>query len=218
MTTATGIDTREMVVVHTAFRREYREAPAIIASVSPGDRTRAATVGAHVQLMLEMLHHHHTGEDRLLWPKLLDRVPAQLTPVIELMERQHEGVDAELQRATALLARWREGAAPDDRDQLAGCLEGLTALLVEHLAAEEEQILPLAAQCLTVQEWDELGEAGMAGIPKKQLPAVFGMIMKDGEPDVIRSILAHAPLPVRLLLPRVAPGIHRRYARRLTGA
>jgi hemerythrin-like domain-containing protein len=145
MTAAQPIDTREMVVVHTAFRREFAEAPALIRAVPAGNRERAQRVGDHLQLMLEMLHHHHDGEDRLLWPKLLDRVEADLRPVIELMERQHEGIHAELERATELLGRWREAAEEDDREQLAACVERLTALLEEHLAAEEERLLPLAA-------------------------------------------------------------------------
>ncbi|WP_448624095.1 hemerythrin domain-containing protein [Geodermatophilus sp. URMC 64] len=215
MTAAQTIDTREMVVVHTAFRREFTEAPALIRSVAAGDRERVRRVGDHVQLMLEMLHHHHDGEDRLLWPKLLDRVEVDLRPVIELMERQHQGIHAELGRATESLARWRDTAGADEREQLAGCVERLTALLEEHLAAEEERLLPLAARCLTQQEWDQLGEEGMGGIPKKQLPTVFGMIMKDGDPEVIRTMLSHAPPPVRVLLPRVAPRLYARYARRL---
>jgi iron-sulfur cluster repair protein YtfE (RIC family) len=215
MTAAQPIDTREMVVVHTAFRREFAEAPALIRAVPAGNRERAQRVGDHLQLILEMLHHHHDGEDRLLWPKLLDRVEADLRPVIELMERQHEGIHAELERATELLGRWREAAEEDDREQLAACVERLTALLEEHLAAEEERLLPLAARCLTQQEWDQLGEEGMGGIPKKQLPTVFGMIMKDGDPEVIRVMLSHTPPPVRVLLPRVAPRLYARYARRL---
>lgn len=213
--TGSGIDTREMVAVHSAFRREFREAPALIRGVAAGDRPRVAAVGAHVQLMLEMLHHHHEGEDRLVWPKLQRRVPADLAPIVELMERQHVGVHAGLDRATEALAAWRVSAAEADRDELATALERVTGPLVEHLDAEEEQLLPIAAQHLSQEEWDELGKEGMAGVPKKQLAAVFGMIMADADPVVIRQMLASAPPPVRLLLPRFAPGAYRRYRRRL---
>ena len=65
-----AVDTSEMVVVHNAFRREFDEAPALIRAVGAGDRSHAAVVGAHLQLLLELLHQHHDGEDRLLWPKL----------------------------------------------------------------------------------------------------------------------------------------------------
>jgi hypothetical protein len=138
--------------------------------------------------------------------------------VIDLMERQHEGIHAEVVQVTAVLGRWRTFAHERDRDQLADCFERLSRLLNEHLTAEEEQLLPLAARCLTQQEWDELGEEGMAGVPRRQLPAVFGMIMKDGDPEAVRTILSHAPPPVRVLLPRVAPLLYARYARRLRAA
>jgi hemerythrin-like domain-containing protein len=213
--TGTGIDTREMVVVHTAFRREYQEAPALVRSVAPGDRARTARVADHLQLMLDMLHHHHTGEDRLLWPKLLARVPAELAPTVELMERQHDGIHAEMDRTAAALARWRSSADPADRDALAGAMERLNPLLAEHLADEEERVLPLAARSLTQAEWDELGEAGLAAVPKKHLPMVFGMLMKDGDPAVLRAMIGHAPPPVRVVVPRVAPRLYARYRRRL---
>jgi hemerythrin superfamily protein len=209
------LDTREMVAVHSAFRREFAEAPTLIRSVAVDDRRRAATVGAHLQLMLEMLTHHHEGEDRLLWPKLQERVEAELQPVIELMVQQHTGIHAEVTQATAVLGRWRTFAHERDREHLADCFDRFSRLLNEHLAEEEEQLLPLAARWLTQEEWDEIGEEGMAGVPRKQLTAVFGMIMKDGDPDVVRTMLSHVPPPVRVLLPRMAPRSYARYARRL---
>jgi hemerythrin-like domain-containing protein len=213
--TTTGIDTREMVVVHTAFRREFEEAPPIVRSVAPGEQERLRRVGDHVQFMLDMLHHHHAGEDRLLWPKLLARVPADVAPTVELMERQHEGIHAELERARTALTAWRSTGSRDDGEALAAAIERLTPLLVEHLGAEEQQILPLAAQCLTEAEWDEIGEEGMAGVPKKRLPMAFGMLMKDGDPEVLRAMIGHAPPPVRVVVPRIAPRLYARYVRRL---
>jgi hemerythrin-like domain-containing protein len=214
----TTVDTREMVAVHSAFRREFRQAPDLIRSVGDGDRARAAVVGEHVQLMLDMLHHHHSGEDELLWPKLQTRVAAELAPIVELMERQHEGIHAVLEEALPLLARWRADAAAADRDGLADALTRLNVLLVEHLAAEEEQLLPIAARSVTQDEWNELGQKGMAGIPRSKMAMTFGMIMKDGDPEVIRQMLSHAPLPVRVLLPRLAPRAYAKYVRRVHGA
>ena len=36
-----AVDTRDMVVVHVAFRREYRLAPALVRGVTPDDEVRA---------------------------------------------------------------------------------------------------------------------------------------------------------------------------------
>lgn len=104
-----------------------------------------------------------------------------------------------------------------ERDELATVLDGLTASLTEHLDAEEQHILPLAAKHLTEQEWQQLGEEGLRGVPKKLLPLVFGMLTYQGDPAVIASTLAHAPRLARLLMPMLAPRVHARYARRIHG-
>jgi hypothetical protein len=217
-TAVPGVDTREMIAVHSAFRREFGLAPGLVRGVAPGDGQRAGVVADHLELIGSFLHHHHAGEDKLLWPKLLERVPAELAPTVELMERQHEGVHEVIEEMNAALGRWRAGAAETDRDQLAGALDRLHALLVEHLAAEEQHILPLASRSLTEEEWGELGKDGMAAQEKNKLPMIFGMIMKDGDPEVIKGMLANAPLVPRLLLPFIGPRAYASYARRVYGS
>ena len=214
---ADAIDTRDMVVVHTAFRREFGLAPALVRGVAPGDQRRADVVADHLEMLTAMLHHHHAGEDRLLWPKLHERVAADIAPVVSLMEQQHERIHAANDRVVADLARWRVGASEPDREALAAGLDEVDAALVEHLAAEEEQLLPIAARHLTPAEWGQLGEEGMGGLKKRQLPLVFGMLQYQGDPEVIAMMLSHAPAPARLLMPFLAPRAFRRYATRVHG-
>jgi hypothetical protein len=78
---------------------------------------------------------------------------------------------------TTALAAWRGGAGENEREALAAALEGLLARLTEHLAAEERHILPLAAAHMTPAEWQRLGEEGIGGLPRRQLPLVLGMVM-----------------------------------------
>lgn len=211
------VDTRDMIVVHTAFRREYRLAPGLVRGVAAGDQKRADVVADHLELMTAMLHHHHVSEDRLLWPTLLSRVPAELAPTVNVMEEQHDRIHVANDRVSAELARWRAGASERDREQLAMALEEVNAALAEHLAAEEEHILPLAAQTMTAAEWQALGEAGMGGIKKSRLPLAFGMLQYEGDPEVISMMLSHAPALARLLMPFMAPRAFARYAKRLYG-
>ena len=101
----TGIDTRDMVVVHDSIRRQFGQAPALVRGVAPGDTDRAAVVADHLDLLGALLHHHHVGEDRLLWPVLQPRVPADVAATVARMESQHDGI-AEAQ-ATVTTARRR---------------------------------------------------------------------------------------------------------------
>jgi hemerythrin-like domain-containing protein len=205
-------DTREMLVVHSLFRRELRLASGLVRGVAAGDRQRADVVSAHLQLVEDVLHHHHTSEDDLLWPKLLDRVPDEIAPVVRLMEAQHEQVDALLARIGTLRPQWAQDPATGRGAELAGLYDELYAGLAEHLDAEETRVLPLVARCITAAEWNELGEAGRAGIPRKHMALVFGMLMYEGDPEVVKIMLAPAPLPVRVLVPRLGRRAFRKHA------
>ncbi|MGN6612052.1 MAG: hemerythrin domain-containing protein, partial [Angustibacter sp.] len=87
------VDTRDMVTVHRFLRREFRLLPAAVERVGDGDVARAAVVADHLELLTGVLHHHHTAEDNNLWPLMLERVPDELAPLVELMESQHHRVD-----------------------------------------------------------------------------------------------------------------------------
>ena len=152
-----------------------------------------------------------------MWPLLLQRVPDELAPVVHLMERQHATVDALLQEVGELLPRWRAGAGTDDRDRLAGLLERLYVHLAEHLEAEEERLLPIAAREMTVAEWERMGEDARSRGARKDSLLVLGMIVHDADPAVVARMLAGAPAPVRWLLPRVAHRVYRRRALRVHG-
>ncbi len=65
-TATTGIDTRDMLLIHRVIRREVGGLPGLFRATR--DRARAARVAAHASEMLDFLHAHHTGEDELLWP------------------------------------------------------------------------------------------------------------------------------------------------------
>jgi len=133
------------------------------------------------------------------------------------MEEQHHRIHAANDRVGEDLANWRHGASAEARDALADSLEEVDAALIEHLSAEEEQLLPIAAANLTPAEWEQLGEEGMAGLRKSQLPLVFGMLQYQGDPEVIAMMLSHAPGPARLLMPFLAPRAFARYSRRVHG-
>jgi hemerythrin-like domain-containing protein len=108
--------------------------------------------------MLQLLHVHHGGEDRLLWPRLRQRAPEQLAPTVELMEHQHHGIDSIVQALDEPLDRWVASATAADRAMIAAGLADLHAALEEHLQSEERHVLPLAARLLTQAEWGELAE------------------------------------------------------------
>jgi iron-sulfur cluster repair protein YtfE (RIC family) len=186
-----------MVIIHRIFRREFPLAARLIGAVPDGDTTRSTALAGYLADLLYFLHHHHAGEDDLLWPRLLDRAQPD-AELIHRMQTQHEGVGARLHEVETRSAQWRDTADAATRDRLVAALGELWTGLSEHLGEEETRILPLAAEHLSAKEWNELGERGMASTPRNQRLRVLGMILEDTTPEEQVAFLRKIPVPARV--------------------
>jgi hemerythrin-like domain-containing protein len=203
-------DTRDMYVVHAAFRREFALLPALVRGVAAGEADRARIVADHIELLVEFLHEHHSGEDAVLWPRLLARAPKEVDPVIHLVESHHENIEALSGQVEVLLKTWGDGAAGADREELATVLERLTVALYEHMGLEEKLILPLAERHIFASEWQQMVAEGAATLPPERVPVLLGMVMYEGGADTL-------PPDVVAALGEVAPQAYAAYAERVHG-
>lgn len=210
-------DVHDMVVVHRTFRQACAELPELVRGLRPGDTARAQLVVDEVRFMLMGLEAHHVSEDEFLWPRLAERTAGQ-AEAIARMEQQHHRLEELVTQVTGVL----DGLAADPRqplcEQVADQLTELGAVLTAHMDEEENTILPLAADCLTVAEWEELGEISLAKIERKQLLRAFSALMAVATPDEQRTLLAKAPLPARVLWRLTGRRSHTRREARLRGA
>ena len=215
--TATLTDVHDMVVVHRVFRREFRMLPELVREVAPGDTARAAVLAEHGRLLLKGLHGHHTSEDLLLWPKLLDRC-APDAELVHRMEAQHDRVHDAIERIGPALQRWEAEARPAVTEEVAAAFDDLRVALLEHLDDEEREILPMAARHITQAEWNELGEHGVGETKKRLLPILFGAVAEEATPEEMVHILSTVPAPVRFLLRTVFAKQYARYISRVRTA
>lgn len=211
------VDVRDMIVVHTAMLREFRLAPQAVARLPTGAHRAARRVNAHLELLCDMLHHHHAGEDELLWPPLRALLTADGQASLDEAEAQHTDIDAALRLVNTARHRWTDLGDDGSRDELITALHHLNGLLVTHLDTEERELLPLAAAHLTPGQWAAVGEAGAASIPKSKMLLVFGMFAYEGDAGVLTTMLHSAPPPARIMVPMLAPRIYARYAKRIHG-
>lgn len=207
-------DVSDMYVVHRVFRREFVMIPRLVRQVAAGDTARAGVVGAHARLILAGLEMHHTSEDVLLWPKLLDR-DAPDSDLIHRMESQHHRVEELLDQLSESLTRWEAEARPAAGEEVATTFDTFRVALFEHLDDEEQHILPIAARCITQEEWNSLGQHGTEKMTKAQLPLMFGALLEEAQPAERKQMLALVPLPVRVLLQTVFAWQYRRYITRV---
>ena len=153
--------THEMVVVHKLFRREFTQAPGWVRRVAPGDTKQAQLVYTHMKKDFDLLHHHHEAEDINLWPRLRERATDQ-EELLDTMEGQHRAIDPALAKAEELGAAWAETADVEARDAFADAIEEFSAPLLAHLDQEEADILPLAQEYVTEEEWGLLAKHALA--------------------------------------------------------
>jgi hemerythrin-like domain-containing protein len=209
---------REMVVVHGMFRQTLGRLPAQVRAVPDGDKAKAAVVVDHIDLGVDALHHHHTAEDRLLWPVLMERAQPE-HEVVERMESQHEGLAALLERVQVQAAQFRYTGAATDGAHLAATLEGLSAALDEHLSDEEAHILPLVEQHMTAAEWDHLGQEATRSLSTEQRVVMMGLLKQSASREDADLLLHHAPILVtKVGWPLVMHRQYEAYMRRLEEA
>jgi len=210
-------DVHDMVVVHSTFRQSCAELPELVRGLRPGDTARAQLVVDAVRFMLMGLEAHHVSEDEFLWPRLAARAAVRADAVTR-MEEQHQRLEKLVTEVRGAL----DGLAADPRpplcEQVAAQLAELGSVLNAHMDEEESTILPLAAEHLSVAEWEELGEISLAKLEKKHLLRAFSALMAVATPEEQRAILTKAPLPARILWRLTGRRSYARWEARLRGA
>ncbi|MDP9793081.1 hemerythrin-like domain-containing protein [Catenuloplanes nepalensis] len=211
-------DSRDMIGAHDAMRREFGALPALIAGVPADDADSTVVVAGHVLMMVDFLHAHHTSEDDHVWPRLRERCPDDVEPLIETMDRQHASIDGELEALAAGGRRWRASADATDRDAVAAVAERLLPALYEHLALEEERILPLIDRYLTEREWKATVEASLGKVTFARRLLMLGMALHGASEEQAQLLRAAVPAVVWLAGRPLGTRLHRTHRERLASA
>jgi iron-sulfur cluster repair protein YtfE (RIC family) len=207
-------DVHDMVVVHRSFRQWCAELPDLVRGLRPGETARAALVVDAVRFMLIGLETHHLSEDEYLWPRLADRTAGQ-AGAITRMEEQHHRLEELVTQVTGTLNELAADPRQPLCEQVAAQLIELRSVLNAHMDEEENTILPLVTEYLSVAEWEELGKSSLAKLDKKHLLRAFSALMAVATPEEQRTLLTKAPLPARLLWRLSGRRSHARWKARL---
>jgi hemerythrin-like domain-containing protein len=134
---------------------------------------------------------HHPKESELLFPRVRARCP-EMAATLDRLERDHaQGEQAIRALEHALLAY--EVMGESRRADFERAVERYARFYLEHMATEEQQILPAARQHLSPADWAELDSAFAAN----QDPLVGHPAPADFQP-LFSRILNQAPAPIGL--------------------
>ncbi len=149
-------DTEAMVVVHAFFLAQFGEAPALVARARDGGPARVSYVAEHLAFLIDALHHHHEGEDGLVWDNLEQRAPSCALHVAR-MRTQHAHMRRHLDAFEGTLPRWRGSDGAEGEAEVAAALVQVIDSLRLHLPDEENSVLPAISRTFTAREWNALG-------------------------------------------------------------
>jgi hypothetical protein len=85
--------------------------------------------------------------------------------------------------------------------------------LIDHLAEEEQELLPIVSFTLTQKEWDALGKHGMSAIPVSRRMVILGHITQESDEAERQRFLQVVPAPARLAYKLIG---HRQFTRATT--
>jgi hypothetical protein len=163
-----------------------------------------------------MLHHHHVGEDELLWPRLSARIPFH-ADLLARMDSQHQGLAVLLEHAATALDEWQDAPTVHAITPLTALLERLCTGLNEHFDEEEAVILPIVERVITPVEYQEVGRRGLVSMPLTRRLVVLGYLLEGATPQERTVFLAAIPRPVRLAYRLIGRRQHRNETARLRG-
>jgi iron-sulfur cluster repair protein YtfE (RIC family) len=184
----------EMAAAHKSFRSSLASAPALIDS-AVGDGHRRALIANYYANVLAALEVHHEGEEELLFPLLIERVP-ELREVVDLGTEQHEQVLPLLAAAKTATATW-ESSGDSGGPELARALRALDEALSVHLDYEEGTIMPIAAEHISVEEWEMLPRHTMENFTGDKPWLLVGWARENRTPEQWAMMLDRAPPPMR---------------------
>jgi iron-sulfur cluster repair protein YtfE (RIC family) len=144
---------RQLKLIHQMLRNDLttcRELAAEVAAGASPDRVadRVAEMRANSPIWTlqvnclyhcRLVHMHHHGEDRDMFPALRRSNP-DLGDVVDRLESDHRAISTLLDNVEALVKELDESSTSTSRDDLVMALRNLATRLLEHLAYEEENI------------------------------------------------------------------------------
>jgi hemerythrin-like domain-containing protein len=193
---STTADVSGYLAIHRAIRSGAHALATAAGSLDPRDPHRLAAFGRYWHGYANEVLGHHSVEDDIFFPALVDRLPAAHEHMARL-DAEHHLLDELMEAAAAAIKGFQGGDAPQPSAVVLG---QLAHVMDEHLDYEDAEIIPLFARHFTDEEYQALHEAAVksTGLGKQALFTVpfIGYWVTDEERQ---NLLGSAPLPFRVV-------------------
>lgn len=189
----TPADVAFMRAMHAALRRDLSRLREVAGQLD-GAASTPATVLAGWEEFRSQLENHHSAEDENLWPVLRPKLsdPGDLASV-DAMVQEHGHIPPALAAVDAAL---RGGG------DLPAAAQRLSTGVLDHLAHEEGDVLPLLEQHLTHAQWRAFLHQERDRRKPRERPEFLVWVLDGASEQDTATILAEMPRPVGLVYRR----------------
>jgi hemerythrin-like domain-containing protein len=196
---------------HAALRRDLDRTLDTLARVGERSPQRRQALVDHLGLVLDLLHHHHTGEDEGLWPLVRRRAP-DLAALLDVMEAEHAAVAGAIASTRAAAARYADD--PTSAGDLRNAVVTLRDTLLPHLDHEETEVMPRVMRALSSRDWSALSRREVRNRGSFRLAGIGLLWIVDGvDPQWRAQFDRQVPAAFRWLIDkRYGPAYRRRTA------
>jgi hemerythrin-like domain-containing protein len=211
-------DLTDYRVIHHALRTAPHRMAAALAEFEGGDRVQARALLKYWVGYAGEVFAHHTIEDEIFFPRLVERVPIAGQHLAQV-EADHHHLDRLMgacHRALTELARTTsEGSA----FEAAIRMRELATHMDQHLDFEDELLVPLFGLHFSAAEYEAMHEAAMKHLGiGKQAAYTVPFVMYWAEPADRDHLIAGAPAIMRVLWKLTRGGHARLTSRALRAA
>ena len=210
------LDMTGMYTMHFAFRRDLTHFVEAVRRTPVGEHGVWVALQQRWGRFFEVLHHHHASEDEHIWPATRAHAAeagrTEAVAVLDSMEAEHELIDPALTACTDAFAAMVEHPCADHRNALDVEVTEVRELLVNHLAREESEAIPLVQELMSQEEWDAAEKAIGKEYGLRIIPFAVPWVFKGLPADKAAEVLPLLALPHRVLLRVLRPGFDRREA------
>ena len=203
-------DQTGMYVMHHALRRDFLHFVAAVQNTPVSQQEVWTALAQRWDRFADILHHHHKAEDDHLWPVLLKHAEQSGSQedlqLLSDMEAEHARIGPALKACHDAFAAMLEHPCEDHRNALETRLTEAQEGLLEHLAHEEGQALPMLQRTVSEDENKAFEKAVGKAYPLKMFPFLLPWAMDEVPDDAYERMRTTVPpgynLMLRLFRPR----------------
>ncbi|NMO01550.1 hemerythrin domain-containing protein [Gordonia sp. TBRC 11910] len=199
------VDPFMMYLMHHAFRRDLDSFSKAVAQTPLDDRATWQALEQRWIAFSEALHHHHSAEDAVLWPHLIDHTPPAQAAVLHAMSAEHSEIDPLLDACGTGFAQLAHGPDGAARERLTSVVAATRDCLSEHLAHEETGAMALVQDSLTHEQWLALEKQFSTGVKPTAIFVMVPWLLKGLDADDRKAALARVPFVMTVIATAMQP-------------